>query len=193
MGTSNAPNLPSKGPSSIRKSGRNLLKSLDMGDYEPSLCCGDLGRTLRPTWPPSRPRSQTYGPKPTAISVFITLLARLSSSLKHPLATATMLYRGDFVHTVQLSDLTICHDYLLGKCSVSLSRTPNDLVFQLLTLRAISPILSKRRLRFPALSSRTRATILFLYLQAVSFFRPSVTSTSTLRNSFTKEQAYIFL
>ncbi|KAH9179235.1 Metallo-dependent hydrolase [Lactarius sanguifluus] len=25
-----------------------------------------------------------------------------------------MLYRGDFVHTVQLSDITICHDYLLA-------------------------------------------------------------------------------
>jgi hypothetical protein len=104
-----------------------------------------------------------------------------------------MLYRGDFVHTVQLSDITICHDYLLGKYSVSLSRTPNDLVSQPLTLRVISPILSKRRLRIPALSSRTRATISFLYLQAVSFFRPSVTYTSTPRNSFIKEQAYIYL
>ncbi len=105
-----------------------------------------------------------------------------------------MLYRGDFVHTVQLSDITICHDYLLGKFSVFVSCTLNDLVSQLLTLRVISPILSTRRLRFPALSFRTRATIpSFLYLQAVSFFRPFVISIYTHRNSSTKEQAYIYL
>ncbi|KAH9049915.1 Metallo-dependent hydrolase [Lactarius hengduanensis] len=45
-----------------------------------------------------------------------------------------MLYRGDFIHTVQLSDITICHDYLLavdttghithfGHASTALSRS----------------------------------------------------------------------
>ncbi|KAH8998581.1 hypothetical protein EDB92DRAFT_1791476 [Lactarius akahatsu] len=63
-----------------------------------------------------------------------------------------MLYRGDFVHTVQLSDIMICHDYLLGKSSM---------------------FVSMRRPRFPAPSYRTRATIpSFLYLQA-SFLLPT--------------------
>ena len=88
-----------------------------------------------------------------------------------------------------------CMQRLLTRQVLSffISCTPNDSVPQPLTLRVISPILSKRRLRFPALSFRTRATIRScLYLQAVSFFRHFVTSIYTHRNSFTREQGCIY-
>jgi hypothetical protein len=42
----------------------------------------------------------------------VRFLPATSRIIATPLA---MLYRGDFVYTEQLSDLTICHDHLLGK------------------------------------------------------------------------------
>jgi hypothetical protein len=131
--------------------------------------------------------------QPTVISAFITSAC--------PFIVAVEASTCDNAVSRRLRSHTATFRYydmprLLARQVLSffVSCTPNDLVFQPLTLRAISPILSKRRLRFPALSFRTRATMLsFLYLQAVSFFRHFVTSIYMHRNSFTKEPGCIYL